>query len=92
MYFILFYTTVTDYIEKRAPYRAEHLALAKKAEERGELVLAGALDDPADQAVLVFYGDRSVAEQFAQNDPYVQNGIVSFWTIRPWNVVVGSKI
>ena len=92
MYFILFYTTVTDYIEKRAPYRAEHLALAKEAEERGELVLAGALDDPADQAVLIFSGDRSVAEEFARNDPYVQNGIVSSWTIRPWNVVVGSKM
>lgn len=90
MYFALIYDTVDDYLERRGDYRAEHLALARAATERGELVLGGAFADPADQALLVFEGaDRSVAEQFAAADPYVRNGLVKSWRVREWTVVVG---
>ncbi len=54
MYYILFYKTVENFIERRAPYRQEHLDYANAAYERGVLVMAGALDEPADSAVLVF--------------------------------------
>lgn len=92
MYYILFYKTVDNYVEKRAPYRNEHLALAKSAYEDGNLVMAGALAEPADGAVLVFKGDGPhVAEEFAQNDPYVKNGLISEWHVRPWTVVVGGE-
>lgn len=92
MYYILFYKTVENYVEKRAPYRNEHLALAKGAYEDGTLVMAGALAEPADGAVLVFRGDGpQVAEEFAQNDPYVKNGLISEWHVRPWTVVVGGE-
>ena len=90
MYFALIYDTVDDYLERRSAYRAEHLALARAASERGELVLAGAFADPADQALIVFEGpDRSVAERFAASDPYVQNGLVKSWQVREWTVVIG---
>ena len=92
MYYILFYKTTDNYIEKRAPYRAEHLALAKKAYEEGTMVMAGALAEPADGAVLVFKGDGpQVAEEFARNDPYVKNGLIREWKVRPWTVVVGGE-
>lgn len=92
MYYILFYKTVENYLEKRAPFREEHLALAKKAYEDGELLMAGALADPADGAVLVFQGEGiQVAEAFAYNDPYVKNGLIREWYVRPWTVVVGGK-
>lgn len=92
MYYILFYKTVENYIERRAPFREEHLALARQAFENGELVLGGALSDPADGAVLAFKGDsRTVAENFAQNDPYVKNGLIPEWTVREWNVVIGNQ-
>lgn len=91
MYYLLFYETVDDYIEQRAPYRAEHLAKATEAQQGGTLVMAGALDDPADGAVLVFRGDSpEVAEDFARNDPYVQNGLIRNWQVRPWTVVIGG--
>ena len=90
-FFILTYELVDDYLTKRAAHRAEHLALASEAYRRGELVLGGALADPADQAVLVFRGtDKSVAEGFAKNDPYVLNGLVKSWKIRAWTVVIGN--
>lgn len=90
MHYILFYKTIDNYIEKRAPYREEHLALAQKAYDNGTLVMAGALAEPADGAVLVFKGENpAVAEAFAQNDPYVKNGLITEWYVRPWKVVVG---
>ncbi len=91
MYFILFYKTIDNYIEKRIPFRKDHLAYAEEAHEREELIMAGALADPADSAILVFKGDSpSVAEQFAQSDPYVLNGLIKEWEVRPWSVVIGG--
>lgn len=91
MYYILFYKTVDNYIEKRAPYREKHLALVKTVHARGHLVMAGALAEPADGAVLVFKGEGPfVAEEFAKNDPYVLNGLITEWKVRPWNVVIGG--
>jgi uncharacterized protein YciI len=91
MYYILFYKTVDNYVERRAPYREEHLAYAHAAHKRGDLVIAGALDEPADGAVLVFKGENPlIAEEFAKNDPYVRNGLISEWKVRPWTVVIGG--
>ena len=90
-YFILFYETADNYVEKRAPYRSQHLELAREAHARGELLIAGALADPNDRAVLVFRApDRRVVEQFAERDPYVLNGAVTRWEVRPWTVVIGN--
>jgi len=90
-YFALFYDVVDNFVSRRAPYREEHLRLAREAHRRGELVLAGALADPADGALLVFrVPGQSVVEAFAQSDPYVTNGLVTRWKIRPWTVVIGE--
>jgi uncharacterized protein YciI len=91
MYLALQYDLVDDYLERRGEFRDEHLAMARAARERGELALAGAFTDPADRALLVWSTqDRSVVESFAENDPYVRNGLVTGWTVREWNVVVGA--
>jgi len=89
MHHILFYDVASDYVERRAPFRAAHLKQAREAFERGEIVLAGALADPVDGAVLVFR-DASAAERFASADPYVLNGAVKSWRIRNWNTVLGD--
>jgi uncharacterized protein YciI len=88
-HFVLEYRLADDYLERRAALREEHLALARAAHERGELLLAGALPDPFDRALLVWTAPREVVERFAEQDPYVVNGLVTAWTVRPWNVVVG---
>lgn len=91
-YFALFYEAVDDFIARRAAYRDEHLRLAREAHARGELLLAGALAEPADRALLVFQSsDRSAADAFARKDPYVVNGLVKRWEVRPWTVVVGNQ-
>jgi uncharacterized protein YciI len=89
MYLLLEYALVDDYLERRAALRDDHLALARQAHDRGELLLAGALPDPYDRALLIWTAEREVVERFVEQDPYVRNGLVTGWTIRPWNVVVG---
>lgn len=91
MYYVLFYKTIDNYIEKRTPFREEHLRLANAARSSGVLVMAGALADPADGALLIFKAENpQVAEDFAKNDPYVKNGLITEWKVRPWTVVVGN--
>jgi uncharacterized protein len=78
-------------VERRAQFREAHLKLARGAHERGELVLAGALADPVDGAVLLFRGESSeAAEAFAKVDPYVTNGLVKAWRVRKWTTVIGD--
>jgi uncharacterized protein YciI len=89
-YYALFYHVVDDFVSRRAPFRNEHLNLARAALQRGDLVLAGALADPADSALIIFRGDSpSAAKSFAESDPYVRNGLVKRWEVRSWAVVVG---
>jgi hypothetical protein len=91
MYFILFYDYVDGILDKRQPYREGHLALLGEFVSRGELVMGGAFADPVDGAALVFkVDDRSRVEAFMADDPYLANGLVTDWRIRPWSVVVGS--
>ncbi|MAZ27340.1 MAG: hypothetical protein CL868_09720 [Cytophagaceae bacterium] len=94
MHCVLIYKTVADYIEKRADFREVHLAHAKKAQEDGYLILGGAYAEPADGALLIFKGEDAVeyARDFAINDPYVTNGLITAWQVRQWSVVIGTKM
>lgn len=92
MHYLLIYELAPDYLERRGTYRDEHLELAWKAHERGELVLGGAVQEPVDTAILFFQGDSpEAAERFAEEDPYVKNGLVLKWKVRPWMTVVGEQ-
>ncbi len=89
MYFALLYDVVEDYRERRAPLRAAHLALAERFSAEGKLLLGGAFDPP-DGALLVFQADSAAeVEAFVRQDPYVVNGLVRAWRVKPWTVVVG---
>lgn len=91
MYYMLFYDYVDDYLERREAFREAHLAEANQARQRGELKMAGAFADRPYGAALIFdVDDIGVIERFVDGDPYVQNGVVTNWTIRPWNVVIGG--
>ena len=90
-YYALLYETVDDYVARRAEFRSQHLELAREAHARGELLLAGALADPVDRALLIFRApDKTTVENFVQRDPYVTRGLVRRWEIRPWTVVIGN--
>jgi uncharacterized protein YciI len=91
MHYLLFYEVVDEYAARRVPYRSSHLAYARQAVDRGELVLGGAFANPIDGAALLFRGSSpAVAEAFAKSDPYVVNGLVTNWRVREWTTVVGE--
>jgi uncharacterized protein YciI len=89
-YFALFYETVDDMVNRRAPYRDEHLRRIREAHARGELFMAGAVGDPVHGALIVFRAESpAVAEEFARRDPYVVNGLITKWVVSPWHIVAG---
>ena len=90
-YYVLQYEVVDDYANRRTPFRQLHLQKIRDAQARGELRLAGALNDPPDGALLVFRSESPrAAEDFARDDPYVLNGLITSWRVRPWTVVAGE--
>ena len=90
-YYALIYHFVDDYIIRRAQFREEHLKLSKGLNEQKKLILGGAFSDPPDKALLIFHvNDKSIVEEFVKKDPYVKNGLVTKWEIRPWTVVIGN--
>lgn len=90
-YHILQYSYVPDIVERRGPFRAGHLDGAHKQAEAGKLVMAGALAEPVDGAIFIFRNaSKEEIEAFAKADPYVQNGLVPNWSIRPYMVVAGD--
>lgn len=90
-HFMLIYDLGPDFRQRREPYRGEHLALAWKAAEAGDLVLAGALEESAGQAFLLFRGSREAALRFAAADPYVKQGLVRGFRVLEWHTVVGAQ-
>src|SRR6476660_3199859 len=92
MHFLLLYEVVNDYVARRQPYRRAHLQYAQPFVERGELLLAGALAEPVDGAVVLFESETpAVAERLAAGGPYVREGLVTRWRVRPWTTVVGPR-
>jgi hypothetical protein len=82
-YYALSYNVVDNFVSRRSPYRDNHLRLAQEAYRRGEVLLAGTLIDPVDRALLVFHvPERTVVEDFARNDPYLSNSLVTRWEVR----------
>jgi hypothetical protein len=70
VHYLLMYDVVDDYVTRRAPFRAEHIARARAAAENGDLVLGGALANPADAVVVLFQGDSpAAAEAFRPRGP-----------------------
>jgi hypothetical protein len=63
----------------------------REAHARGDILMAGAFGEPPEGALLVFQSPTpQVAEEFARRDPYVAQGLVTAWRVRPWAVVVGA--
>ena len=91
-YYAVFYEVVDDFVARRSEFREEHLRGVSESYARGELILGGALTEPADRALLVFHvHEKQIVESFIHNDPYVVNGLVKKSEIRPWNVVTGDE-
>jgi uncharacterized protein YciI len=77
-----------DIVERRKPYRPEHIQQIRDGLADGSILMAGATGDPPNGGLLVFdVEDPTEIERFAQADPYVVNGLVASWRVEPWALV-----
>jgi uncharacterized protein YciI len=79
-------------LERRAPWRPQHLALAREYADKGMVLMGGAYADPIDGALILFHGEKADVEEFVRKDPYASNGIATDPVIREWTVMVGTKL
>ena len=87
------YEYVVDALEKRKPYRQDHLSLINKESEKGNVILAGATGNPPTGGLLIFRNLSSdEIEKVIKKDPYVVNGVVTKYTIEPYLAVVGDSV
>ena len=91
MHYLLVYEVAPDYLVRRPEFRDAHLRRAWQSSRKGELVLGGAVGEPPESALLLFDCDSpDVPAAFARTDPYVLNGLVTRWSVKPWRTVVGD--
>jgi hypothetical protein len=94
MHFLLFYEKAPDHKARETPLSAAHRTHLDAAVRRGELILGGSLREPDDGGAVLLFEAQSptVAQEFAKTDPYVVEGIVNRWSVRPWDTVVGTGL
>ncbi|HVC30455.1 MAG TPA: YciI-like protein [Steroidobacteraceae bacterium] len=91
-HYLLFYSYADGHLERRPAFREAHLRHAWEAQQRGALILGGAVADPLDSGLLLFEAESPAAvEAFARADPYVVNGLVGSWRVCEWLTVVGAS-
>ena len=92
--FLLKYDYVPDVLEKRGPYREEHISLANQFIEDGSCLSGGPTGDlgmEVPKGALFVFNNAASAKRYAEKDPYVTNGIVTNYCIEEWNVVVQKE-
>lgn len=84
-HWLLQYKYCDNVSDARIPHRASHIQHATDFKASGKLVMGGALSDLTGATVV--FKTKEDAEEFAVNDPYTCNGIVTSWEVREWSVV-----
>jgi len=85
MKYVLRYTAVDGFLPLAQENFPAHSARAQEFAARGVLLMIGVLDEPMNGDAMAVFTTRSAAEEFVAGDPFVLNGVVAEWTVRPWN-------
>ena len=85
---VLRYTAVEDFMPLAMANGAAHVARLHEFQGRGVLLMAGTMQEPMNGDALAIFTTREAAEEFVDGDPFVLNGVVSTWQIRPWDEVL----
>ena len=88
MKYVMTYRAVEDFMPLARQHYPAHAARVEEFAGRGELLMVGTFDEPMDGAAMGVFTTREAAEQFIDGDPFVRNGVVAEWSVRPWNEVL----
>ncbi|HEX9017099.1 MAG TPA: YciI family protein [Chloroflexota bacterium] len=87
--YVLVYESADDVLSKAPLHFQAHVARWNGYRENGSLLMIGTFADPREGAMAIFTS-REAAEEFANGDPFVLNGVVRNWYIREWNEAIAE--
>lgn len=87
---LLKYHFCDDFVNKRLPYRNNHLKYIRGAVESGVAKAGGAYGDPISDGLIIFACSEQEVQQFVDNDPYYKAGLVLDYSIVDWFIVAGE--
>jgi uncharacterized protein YciI len=87
---VLFYESAPDVLSKAPAHFPAHKARLDDFHARGTLLMVGTFGDPQAEGSMAIFTSRAAAEEFAEDDPFVLNGVVRAWHIREWNEIFGA--
>ena len=83
--YVVFYEAADDLATKAPPAFPAHAARVREFRERGTLLMIGTFADPQVDGSMAVFSTREAAEDFAQGDPMVVQGVVKRWVVREWH-------
>jgi uncharacterized protein YciI/uncharacterized protein YndB with AHSA1/START domain len=84
---VVFYEAAPNVMELAPLHFPAHKARLDAFQARGELLAVGPYLDPREGSLAVFV-DRTAAEAFVAEDPFVINGVVSKYTVKEWREIL----
>jgi uncharacterized protein YciI len=87
--FVLLYESAPNVAANAPAYFPAHAKRLAEFRARGELLLVGTFGDPQAEGSMSVFRTREGAEEFAMEDPFVLNGVVSAWQVRQWDEAYG---
>jgi uncharacterized protein YciI len=98
MYYAIIGEDVKDSLEKRQTARPAHLQRLNELKDKGRLLVAGpfpAVDsmDPgptgfSGSLIVAEFSDLSAAQQWADQDPYIDAGVYKQVTVKPFKRIL----
>lgn len=89
MKYVLFYESADDVLETAPRHFPAHKERLDRFQNEGTLLLVGTFANPKEDGSMAIFTTREAAEEFANGDPFVQNGVVRRWFLREWNEILG---
>jgi uncharacterized protein YciI len=84
MKFVLWGTYCPDALERRTPFRQEHLAGLQRQKDEGVLLTLGPTEGSTHVFGIYEAEDRAVVEALVKNDIYWRQGIWTAVEVYPW--------
>jgi uncharacterized protein YciI len=84
MKFVLWGTYCPDALERRTPFRQEHLAGLQRQKDEGVLLTLGPTEGSTHVFGIYEAEERSVVEALVKNDIYWRQGIWTAVEVYPW--------
>lgn len=82
--FVMWGSYCEGVLEKRTPFRQDHLDNLKALHESGKLLTIGPTQDVTKVFAVYVAPDEAIARQLIESDPYWQNGIWTDYEVHEW--------